>query len=182
MLQKLACYICKYETSDKDAIIKVTYALKCIFNHLYKLLFLIILFSILGKINYFCFSLIILFSIRTFSGGMHFNTSISCLIFTTGFFIITALISTYIPSLPNTVYIILMFISLTIIAIKSPVTTSKRPIISITRFKILKWGSIITTISWVCFLLFYLKSINFINCGTLTITIQSLQLLKLKNN
>lgn len=182
MLEKLATYICKYETSDKNAVIKVTYALKCIFNDLYKLIFLIIVFSVLGKLNYFCFSLIILFSIRPFSGGMHFNTSISCLIFTTGFFIVTALISTYIPPLPKIIYIILMLISLTIIAVKSPVTTSKRPIISIKRFKMLKLGSIITTTSWVCFLLFYLSNIKFINCGTLTILIQALQLIKLKNN
>lgn len=181
MLEKLAAYICKYETSDKDAIIKVTYALKCIFNDLYKLVFLIIVFSILGKLNYFCFSLIILFSIRPFSGGMHFNTSISCLIFTTGFFIVTALISTYMPPLPKIIHIILMLISLAIIAVKSPATTSKRPIVSIKRFKILKLGSIIITISWVCFLLFYLKSIKFINCGISTIFIQALQLLKLED-
>lgn len=181
MLQKLATYICKYETSDKYAVIKVTYALKCIFNDIYKLIFLIILFFTLGKLNYFVFSLIILFSVRPFSGGIHFNTSLSCLAFTTCFFIITALISSYIPQLPRLIYIILMLISLSIIAIKSPVTTKKRPIISIKRFKILKCSAIFITISWGCFLLLYLRNIKFANCGLLTIFIQSLQLLKFKN-
>lgn len=54
-----------------DDLEKINYALVTILNEIFKGIILIILFIIVGKLNYFLFSMLILISIRTFSGGFH---------------------------------------------------------------------------------------------------------------
>lgn len=155
----------------------IAYALKAIINESLKLIFLICIFLTIDKINFFLFSMIILATIRTSSGGLHFETFIGCLIFTTLFFILTCLVFTSIPRLPNLIYYLISIFSFIVIYIKSPCPSIKRPIKNIKRIQKLKLISVFFITFWLFILFFYIKSSSLFNSGISTILIQAIQLI-----
>lgn len=162
-------------SQEQQNIIK--YALNAIINELLKFIFLLCIFLITHRINFFLFSLIILTTIRTFSGGLHFETFIGCLIFTTIFFILTCLVFTVIPRLPNLTYYFVSIFSFFVICVKSPCPSVKRPIMNTKKRQKLKLLSSFFTIIWLYVLSCCIKDVSLFNCGISTILFQAIQLI-----
>ena len=172
----------KYNFYSEEEIEKIDYALKALLGEAFKLLVLYIIFFTLGKINLFIFSLLILMTIRIFAGGIHFNTTFKCLLFTILFFIVTSFIAPNIYIRNFNICYLIGIISFIIICIKSPCPSPKRPIKSKKRRRILKNLSIFSTAIWLFILFIYVKDIQLINCGISTLLLLSVQLLSIKGS
>ncbi|MBU3158374.1 accessory gene regulator B family protein [Clostridium frigoris] len=182
MINKLAynltCYIESNSRFNKiEELEQIQYSLTTILNEVFKLIILIILFSIIGKLNYLLFSMIVLLSIRFFSCGLHAKTSLGCLMWTIFFFTLTTIIAPILPKLSLSVYCLLSLLSLSIIIIRAPYPNPKRPIKKKKRKLYLKILAISFSIFWIYILLFYITTSTYLNCGIATISLQSLPLL-----
>ena len=185
MINKVALKITDYiqkngNIKNTDDLEKINCSLQAIFNEVFKVVILIILFFIIGKINYFLFSVLILFSIRIFTGGYHCNTTIKCLFYSILLFLVSCLIGSILPKLNSSVYYITALISIFIVILRTPYPNKNRPIKNKKRKRIFKIISTLFTIFWVCILLFYIKDITYLNCGFLTIVLQVIQLIYIK--
>ncbi|GLC30692.1 accessory gene regulator ArgB-like protein [Clostridium omnivorum] len=185
MISKLAdlatVKICKYNsyTLEED-VEKINYGLKVVLGESIKLMILLIIFFSIGMLKYFMFSLLILMSIRLFAGGLHFSTTLECLVFTTAFFIVTSYIAPSISFTSYNVYFLLGLITLILISTKAPKPNPNRPIKCKKRRRILKSLSIFFTLIWFLILMFCIKNIKLINCGISTLLLQAIQLLDFK--
>ncbi len=178
---KITSYIEKNsDIKNTDDLEKISYSLQAIFNELFKTVILLLLFFILGRINYFLFSVMILFSIRLFAGGYHCSTTIKCLLCSILFFLSTCLIGPILPELNISIYYITALVIIFIVALKSPYPNKKRPIQNTKRRCTFKIISTFLTIFWTCILLFYIKDIGYLNCGFLTIILQVMQLIQIR--
>lgn len=166
--------------TNSDDLDKINYAIETILNEAFKILILLILFSALGKLRYFNFSIIILLSIRIFSGGLHSKTFLGCLLWTTLFFTTTSIVAPIIPKVSIGIYYLISLFNLSVIITKSPYPNPNRPIKSKKRRQVLKILAIFFTIFWIIALLFFTNDISYLNCGIFTILLQSLQLLYIK--
>lgn len=158
---------------------KICYALNVILQESIKLILLFAIFIIINKLNLFLFSLSILISIRTFSGGFHFESNIKCFFVSLIFFLLSCSLSQVAINVPISYYHIAALLSIIIIAIGAPKPSKNRPIRSIKRKQNLKILSIIFTILWYYILFFYVKNSYLLKCGMLTIIMQSVQLLNI---
>ncbi|WMJ79419.1 accessory gene regulator B family protein [Clostridium sp. MB40-C1] len=185
MIKELTYKITYYIKENSDIknnrdLEKIDYSLQAIFNELFKTIVLALLFLILGKINYFLFSVTILFSIRIFAGGYHCNTTIKCLSYSILFFLVSCFIGGSITYKLNTsIYYIIGLLSIFIVALRSPYPNKKRPIKNKKRRYILKIAATFFTILWTYVLLFHIKNADYLNCGFITIVLQVLQLVQI---
>lgn len=185
MLKSLSCKLTTYiennsDIKNSDDLEKINYSLQAILNETFKIIILTILFLLLGKINYFFFSMILLFSIRILSGGYHANTTIQCLLLTTLFFLTTSVLAPMLPKLNTFIYITISLFSIILVYFRTPCSNSRRPIISKKRSWFFKLISTFFVAFWVTILLFFTKDIGYINCGFTTILLQLLQLIPIK--
>ncbi|MBZ9626338.1 accessory gene regulator B family protein [Clostridium sp. FP2] len=162
--------------TDED-LEKINYALQAVIGETFKIAILISLFLILGKINYLLFSMMILFTLRSFVGGYHCDTTLKCLLYSTILFLITSLIGPLLPIFNVLFYYTISALSIFIVAIYAPFLNKKRPIKSKKRRWIIKLISIFVTIFWFSILLFYINSSTYLNCGFLTIILEVIQFL-----
>jgi len=72
---------------------KVEYALSVLFNETEKLIGIIFVFLIIGRVKMFLVSFIVLMSLRIFIGGFHFSKRYQCFLFTLLFFMVTVFLS-----------------------------------------------------------------------------------------
>ena len=170
----------KYNFYSEEEIEKIDYALKAILGEAFKLVVLLIIFFFLGKVNFFMFSLLILMTIRSFSGGIHFDTTFKCLVFTILFFLVTSFIAPNININYLNINYTLGIISFIIICIKSPCPSPRRPIKRKKRRRILKNLSIFSTAIWLYILFGYVKNVQLLNCGISTLFLLSVQLINIK--
>lgn len=181
MIEKLANTITIYFENTNELgyedIEKINYILRVILDECFKLIGLFILFLLIGKINLFVYSLCILSTIRVFSGGTHFNSSLGCFLFTAVFFSISTILFPFL-NLTMIHYIIFSIISIVLITIKSPIPSPMRPIKSKKRRCYLKILSIFSSLLWLYILFFIIKDENLVKCGIGTILLQGLQLIK----
>ncbi|HYF75304.1 MAG TPA: accessory gene regulator B family protein [Candidatus Nitrosocosmicus sp.] len=155
---------------------EMKYGMEVVFNELNKTLILLLIFAILNKLNYFLFSFAILSTIRCFSGGLHFKTNLSCLLFSIVFFTVTSYYSVYLPvELLQYRHLVLM-LSAGVIGVISPITSSNRPIKSKRKRRRLKFTAVLFTMFWVYVILFELQDPSIIKCGVITIALQASQL------
>ncbi|BAH05398.1 accessory gene regulator ArgB-like protein [Clostridium kluyveri] len=151
MIQKLSAvltqYLCKKNTYTLtlDDMEKINYAIIIILEETFKLIFLFILFTLLGTIKYLLFSLLILLSIRIFAGGFHAKNSIKCILFSTLFFLCTCILIFWIPNFTRITYWIISVTSIILNIIYSPVPSENRPITRVKRKLHLKFISVIST-------------------------------------
>lgn len=168
------------DIKNEDRLAEINYALQVMFNEILKILILVMLFLALGRLGYFLFSLGILISIRTFSGGYHCNTTLKCLLVSALFFFITSYIGLELPKLSIYVYYLITLISIVIVVSNAPFPNKKRPMRSQKRRFTLKLISIFFTILWTSILLFFIKDSSYINCGFLTILLAIIQIIPIK--
>ena len=90
LAKKMVAYFDK-KTPFKSAedIEKVTYILTAFSKEFVSFLLLIVTFGIIGKINEFWISFIVVMLTRTFSGGIHENSSVKCFMHTVAFFVLS---------------------------------------------------------------------------------------------
>ncbi|MDK2810956.1 MAG: accessory regulator [Petroclostridium sp.] len=106
------------------------YAMTVVWNEVIKLAALLALFFMLNKTYEFLFCFSILLSIRTFSGGLHFENNFACFAASAVFFCIVILYLPFLFTVTIGISIILMIISTGIISIYSPTPSPNRPIIN----------------------------------------------------
>lgn len=159
---------------------QIQYALTTILNEFFKIIILIILFGAIGKLNYLLFSMIILLSIRLFSGGIHAKTLLSCLVWTILLFTVTSFIAPQLPKFNPVIYWIVSLFNLVVIIVRAPYPNTKRPIKNKKRKSYLKVIAISFSIIWTYVLLFYINKSAYLNCGIATIILQSSQLIYIK--
>jgi len=177
----LTCYIENNSKFNKpEELEQIQYAVATILNETFKILILIILFGIIGNLNYFLFSMLILLSIRLFSGGLHAKSLWGCLIWTTLFFTLTSVIAPLIPKLNPYVYYILSILNLAVIIVQAPFPNKKRPIKKKKRKQYLKILAVFFSILWTYILLFKINNSIYLNCGIATILLQASQLIYTK--
>jgi len=163
---------------DHLTIIKSQYALEIIKNEAIKTAILIVVFFIIGYIQEFILSVIILFPLRFASGGMHLKTNIGCLIFSFAFFILSILI---LPLIEIPIMVLFSFLSASMITIiiLSPVVSYKRPIKAEGRRASLKRSVIIilSMDSVIVFILWFSEIHTYFVIGVWVVTLQAIQLL-----
>ncbi len=162
---------------DTDNLEKINYALQVVLGDTFKIVILISLFLMIGRINYLLFSMVILFTIRIFLGGYHCSTIMSCLFASAIIFLITSLVGPMLPKLNILFYYLAAIFSVLIVIFNAPFPNKYRPIKSKKRKQILKFLSTFFTISWLIILLFYVKDTAYLNCGFLTIILEILQII-----
>lgn len=159
---------------------QIHYALNVILGEFTKLFLLFIIFMFINKLELFLFSLLVLASIRTFSGGLHLGSNRECLIASLGFFLITCFFTEVTLNLSIIFYYIVAVISIILTFTGSPKPSVYRPILSNTRRLRLKLLSTTSTIIWFFILFFYIKNSHLFKCGFLTIVMQAIQLVKIQ--
>lgn len=180
MVDRVAKYltfqICRHSNSSEEDTEKIQYALEAIIGEASKLAALLILFGLLGRSHYFILSIVILLSIRTFSGGLHGRNGIDCFIFSAFIFIISCVIAPALSDWNSYTYILLALISLIVISTCSPVASVYRPILSNRRTVQLKMLSMAFTAIWLYVLFFHVKDPAYFKSGISIIFIQAAQL------
>ena len=124
---------------------KMEYGLICFFNEITKLIAYYIIFYIFHSQDYYMITLLFFCSLRAFSGGYHANTYWGCF-FLSLFIFGIVIIMGKIVLLGNNVTVILLFLSLILVTIFSPVDNINKRIKSRERKLRLKYLSIIITV------------------------------------
>jgi accessory gene regulator B len=180
MLEKLALkltnLLCAENYNNPKDRLKIQYGLNVLLNEGFKLFFLVLFFHIIHHSTYFYLSLLILLTIRTFSGGIHIKGSINCLILTLLIFIFTCVLAPLIPELKLTHYISVTTLSILILWVKAPICSVYRPIRDNKKKLQYKIIAIFFTLTWSTILL-SLATSSYINCGFVTILLQNIQLI-----
>lgn len=104
---------------------RIIYALKIIFSELSKLLIGFMIAFPLGYADEVLIATIVLLSIRCNSGGLHFSHYISCLLFTSAFYIMVIVLSSY--HLSDAYLALGLLISLVVFIFTGPITSIMRP-------------------------------------------------------
>lgn len=156
---------------------KMRYGMEVILNEMIKIAILTALFTILNKLNYFLISLVILITIRCFSGGLHFHSNFSCLLFSIIFLTAAAYSPIYLPVGFLRYRYLAMVLSIGAIGALSPIASINRPIRSKRKQRTLKFTAVLFTVFWTYILLFKIQDPGVISCGITTIMLQALQLI-----
>jgi accessory gene regulator B len=176
---KITTFICTEQYYNPKDRAKIQYALNIILGEGFKVIFLILLFNLIHRQNYFYFSLLVLMTIRTFTGGVHVKGAMNCLLLTILLFLPTCILFPLMPRFPLAVYLIISFFSLIILLLRAPICSVQRPIKDRKKRVQYKIIAIIMTLLWTIVLLFF-NSPEYINCGFSTILLQNIQLLLVK--
>lgn len=178
---RITSYIKKNSSIKKNEDLeKVNYALQAILGETFKIIILISLFLILGRINYLLLSMTILFTTRIFMGGYHCSTTMRCLFASTIIFLITSLLGPMLPKLNILFYYSVAVFSVLIVIFNAPFPNKYRPIKSKKRKQISKLTSTFFTILWLIILLFHINDTSYLNCGFFTIILQVIQIIFIK--
>lgn len=163
-------------TYSNNDIEKIHYAFRTILGELVKFLLLFIFTIVIADLYSFIYITTPLLFLRPFSGGLHFRTHLSCLLFSVFFYSCVIIAS---PELINPGLALLVFLlSITIIAVYSPATSTKRPSYSMAKQELFR--SIAVLFVFICMILYFINPNKYMNLLLLTICFQSLQLVVAK--
>ena len=139
--------------SDELTLIKVRYALEVLRNESVKFIILGIIFYLAGYLEAYLFSFVFLIPNRIFSGGLHMKTGIQCFFFSLCFFAVLIFLTPMI-SMDDRVLVVVTAVAWLLIIIFSPVVSSQKPIVTVTKYYYCKMLSgIITALSLIFLLL-----------------------------
>ena len=139
--------------SDELTLIKVRYALEVLKNESVKFIILGIIFYLAGYLGVYLFSFAFLIPNRIFSGGLHMKTGIRCFFFSVCFFAALIFLTPLI-SVDDRVLMVMTAVAWLLIIIFSPVASSQKPIVTVTKYYYCKMLSgIITALSLIFLLL-----------------------------
>lgn len=139
--------------SDELTLIKVRYALEVLKNESVKFIILGIIFYLAGFLEVYLFSFAFLIPNRIFSGGLHMKTGIRCFFFSLCFFAVLIFLTPLI-SVDDRVLMVMTAVAWLLIIIFSPVASSQKPVVTVTKYYYCKMLSgIITALSLIFLLL-----------------------------
>lgn len=164
----------EFDLSDMDSK-KLRYSLEFLYNDFSKTILLFILFAALGYPIDFIYVGIILFTLRIFTGGLHFKTYGGCLVFSLVFFVVAIYFKNSFSLTEPIIILIYVFSCLTIVGF-APITSKTRPKYSSSKkrtFKIL--GLMVLTIYFV--LNSFLNTHLYLIYGVWVMVLQSIQIL-----
>ena len=156
---------------------KMKYGMEVVSNELIKTILLLVLFAAMNKLNYFLFSLIILVSIRCSSGGLHFQSNLSCLMFSCIFFLASTYEAAHVVIAFRQLTHSMLLFSIAAIGLLSPLPSINRPIKDKRKQRLLKINAVFITALWSYILLYEFEATGLAACGIITITLQALQLI-----
>jgi accessory gene regulator B len=110
--------------TDEKAMIR--YSLEVLINTFLKLFMVFIAFLLIGKSLEFFYILLCVIGLRSFSGGLHFESFTGCVAFTLIYFIGTLILSHLLPTTDLLIYMT-CFIAFIITLLFAPVISPKRP-------------------------------------------------------
>lgn len=157
---------------------KMTYGLHVILSEGIKLIIYFVFFSTIHHLLEFSFAVLLLVSIRSHSGGLHFYTWLKCFIFSLGFFILVVLV---LPNMiwinQNSIYFFLSIFSILITLLFAPKPSKFRPL-SNKRLRLKsKLLALASTLIWLLILILVFHPSKLFSIGIWTITLQNTQLL-----
>lgn len=114
---------------SKLELARIHYLFLCLFSEGSKLLIMYVVFHSLHMTREYFITLIVLLSVRNFSGGIHLKHYTSCLLFTFGFILSIILVSRTVV-LNNMVESGLLLIAAVLLLITGPITSDSRPALS----------------------------------------------------
>lgn len=176
IVDKFAFKVQNEDILDESQIIKMKYGMTVFINEFIKIILLFLVFSFINQFNLFIYSFFILMTIRPLSGGLHFNTSVKCFLFSLSYFALTVLAFPNLIQLNKIIIIILLVISTILIYLYSPIPSKFRPISCKKRIQFFKISSTVSSIIWSVVIIFFIKDSKLINCGVWTIFLLALQL------
>lgn len=160
----------KYTNYQIKQIIFLT---KSISADISKVIILSILFY--NHLTEYLIALTVLFVYRTYSGGLHFNTYLGCLIATGSYFYLAIIVLPLIH-IPFLIKFLLLNTCMVIFSKLTPVTSKYRPPLSST--KIILCQNITTTITFLYIIILYIMPENpYITIGFWIIILHLLQLI-----
>jgi|GEM_PF-869140 len=130
LINLFAYKIYKEKILPHSDIRKMIYGMTVLSNELIKIIILIIFFKLIGHLPLFLFSFCILMSIRTYSGGLHFENSIACFFFSLVFFLLSVVILPKFFLLNFYHGLIIGLSGVLILSLNSPRPSALRPIIN----------------------------------------------------
>lgn len=158
-----------------DETVKIKYVLNVIIGDVSKLIIIVLAFWLFNYHLLVIYGMFTLWCIRTFTGGLHFNNYLSCLMFSIVFFASSVFLYFNIM-LTKPLLIILVLLNLLVIMLLSPMKSASRPEISKkkkTHFKII--ACLVVLITFVGVIL--TKNHPYFVISIWVITLQSHQLL-----
>lgn len=153
---------------------KLKYSLDVLFTDISKLIVLFIVFFIIGQGRNFLYSVLALFLIKPFTGGLHFKTYIGCLLFTSLFFLCVIILNNTISLDYYAVY--MMVFSCIIILGISPTAQKNRTNCSERKKRIFKLLALSVVIAHLVLYLIEMEN-PYLNISIWVITLQSIQLI-----
>lgn len=163
----------EFELSDIDKA-KLKYSVDVIFTDVSKILILLVILSFLGLFKEYAYSVLVLLTLRPFTGGLHFKTYTGCLIFT-GFFLITSIILNHKISINFLAPFFFIFSFITMLC-TAPIISKNRPSYSYVKrlqFKIL--GLVVISVHYIIYMM--TEKNPYLTLSIWIILLQSIQLL-----
>ena len=161
--------------------LRICYALTALKSELTKTILFIIIFYLLGFLDAFLFTMLLIVPVRIFTGGLHFKTDIGCFLSSLSFFLLSVMFLPQMPLSPFT-YQVILLISAVCIWLCPLAPSSKRPIKKADRYLFNKYLSVLYSVGYVIIFLFVLHDRYLIRCGIWAFCLQALQLLLLGMN
>ncbi|MBE5959132.1 MAG: hypothetical protein E7254_09775 [Lachnospiraceae bacterium] len=155
---------------------KIRYVLTIIGSEISKLLIMFVIFGLLDKEKEYIFSVIVLLAIRTNSGGLHFNSYISCLIVSFVVLFLSIIIFPYFIDITQLFAIVDLFVCIVLSMILKPVRSIYRD--EATTAMIKKCHEKIFVYLLIFLIIFYITSVTAITEAMFwTINLQFFQLI-----
>lgn len=140
---------------DEDDIDMMRYSLQAILWEIEKIIIIFLLFTLMGRQDYFLITLTTLISIRVFAGGYHSQTAIRCLFITFIGFCLAIVILPLI-TLNNIIILMLSGFSLFVTLLAAPIRTmEKEAIINKDKDTQKKVTAFVITLIWLILLFIY---------------------------
>ncbi|PKM51515.1 MAG: hypothetical protein CVV02_06150 [Firmicutes bacterium HGW-Firmicutes-7] len=163
--------------SEED-ICKMKYGMQVTSNEVIKILIFLLLFGTIRKLDAFILSFLVLATVRSFAGGLHFYRWSSCFLFSLAFFITNILILPNIVVINNSlVYYIVVLFSIIITLLFAPKPSKHRPVTQKKYIYKAKGTAFIVTLTWLLVLFTFFKYSQLFSIGIWTVTLQNIQLM-----
>lgn len=134
---------------DKE---RIKYALSVILDEIEKVIGVLFVFILLGRLQMFFMSFVVLMSLRVFIGGIHFQKRYQCFLFTLSFFLISVFMSE-IFIIYKTAGFIICCLGLTNIVLCAPLPSKHRILVSERREKRLRNRAMFIMAIWmICYI------------------------------
>lgn len=162
-----------FSVEDKE---KMIFTLSLILSDLSKIIILSLIFILLGNIKFFLITFCISTILRINIGGFHFKKYLSCLLFTSLYYLL--LWGIHLSTIPTTVMFQLFIISLLIQLLFAPVVSRQRETIPYPNKKMFKIKALLVSI--ITFSLYIINNNPYAKIGVWIVIIQSLLILPQK--